>query len=521
MSKKVLLYARVSTEEQGTQYSLPHQKERLFQYCEMKGYEVVAYFQEKHSAKNFEDREKFQELSEYAKKHSHDIDYLLVARWDRFSRNLSQSLEQIEYFKSLGIEVNAIEGEIDYKTHDFLIMQSLYLAIPEVENRRRAANTINGIRSANKAGRWCNMAPMGYRNVRDANNKPIVVPDDTPTHSGFTKAELVRNMWKDFATGNYGLQEIRLIYCRRGLKMQKSRIGNLLRSHFYYGKIEVAPYQNDAGGIYQGIHEPLISEEVFWQVQNILEGRKSKRYRIQSTVHPDLPLRGMVICGECGHKMTGSGSRSRNGDRHYYYHCESRTGCKQRIRADKLEELLYEQLRTIRPKKSVLLLYIEVLNDISTNGQRIRASKKIEVKEEIAKLKTKLEGLEEKYLFDDLDKDVYTKWKAKIEAEIIELKNSVEDVITVSPEMTQNITSTMPLLTNIHSYFERGTPTFKKNLLGSIITDGITVKDKNLDRTGFHEIIVELSQWEKKKPDYSGFSPMVAGTGLEPATFGL
>jgi hypothetical protein len=60
-------------------------------------------------------------------------------------------------------------------------MLAFYLAAPEVENDRRSLNTIAGMRRAMKDGRHVNMAPKGYKNARDENNNPIIVPSkDAP-----------------------------------------------------------------------------------------------------------------------------------------------------------------------------------------------------------------------------------------------------------------------------------------------------------------------------------------------------
>lgn len=35
------------------------------------------------------------------------------------------------------------------------------------------------MRGALKAGRWCRTAPVGYKNSRDEQNKPIIVPSNS------------------------------------------------------------------------------------------------------------------------------------------------------------------------------------------------------------------------------------------------------------------------------------------------------------------------------------------------------
>ena len=46
----------------------------------------------------------------------------------------------------------------------------------------------------------------------------------------------------------------------------------------YCGKIIVPKYKDEEGFTAQGIHEPLISEVLFYRVQEVLNGRGNKRF---------------------------------------------------------------------------------------------------------------------------------------------------------------------------------------------------------------------------------------------------
>ena len=82
----------------------------------------------------------------------------------------------IERLRKLGVEAQAIEQPIDLSVPENKMVLAMYLVIPEVDNDRRSIKIRGGIRAALKAGRWCRNAPIGYRNTRDENNRPIVVP---------------------------------------------------------------------------------------------------------------------------------------------------------------------------------------------------------------------------------------------------------------------------------------------------------------------------------------------------------
>lgn len=51
--ENVILYLRVSTDEQASGFSLDYQEESLKRFCKIRGYKVLAIYREDHSAKNF------------------------------------------------------------------------------------------------------------------------------------------------------------------------------------------------------------------------------------------------------------------------------------------------------------------------------------------------------------------------------------------------------------------------------------------------------------------------------------
>ena len=94
--KRAILYRRVSTAEQRkVGQSLDYQRDSLHRFCNSHGLEIVREFQEDYSAKNFEDRSVYQELERFAQMHRHQIDFLLLTKIDRFSRNMAQTIAKV------------------------------------------------------------------------------------------------------------------------------------------------------------------------------------------------------------------------------------------------------------------------------------------------------------------------------------------------------------------------------------------------------------------------------------------
>ena len=78
----VIIYCRVSSDEQAEGTSLDVQEERLTAYCERKGYSVIDVpHREDASAKTFKKRPIIQGIMKYIRTHKGQIDKLLVLRW--------------------------------------------------------------------------------------------------------------------------------------------------------------------------------------------------------------------------------------------------------------------------------------------------------------------------------------------------------------------------------------------------------------------------------------------------------
>ncbi len=200
-SKNVSSYGRVSTTDQKDfGNSLASQKNSISNFCNYNQMQIIEHYEDDHSAKTF-NRPEFTRLKEFAKKNKGKIDYLLVQKWDRFSRNVGLGLLMIETFKKLNIEVNCTENWIDYNSPDHIVMLSLYLSTSEAENSKISERTKSGTRQALKDGRYVNRQPVGYISGKDSLNRTLMKPD-------CVFSPLIKNLFEDFATGLYTQQQV-------------------------------------------------------------------------------------------------------------------------------------------------------------------------------------------------------------------------------------------------------------------------------------------------------------------------
>lgn len=497
--KNVILYVRVSTDEQAKLgYSLGHQELVLSKFCEIKGFKIAGIYREDFSAKNFE-RPEYQKLLKYCKAHRKDIDYVLITKWDRFSRNQTDALQELKHMGELGIEVNAAEQWIDFSIPHNKMMLSIYLTIPEIDNDVRGINTKMGLRRSWKSGRWTGVAPAGYKNGRDQSNKPILLIDPE-------KAELVRETFEQFATGLYDKEELRRIMWSKGLKLSKSTFPRTLQNHVYAGKVLIAQYKDEDEEVIQGIHEPIISEELFDKVQRLIHGNR-KHQKQYDKLDEATPLRALLTCRKCGRKLTSSASKGRNG--YYdYYHCKSK--CGERIPAAKAHEALMNYFDDVAVKPEVADLYLKVMETIfKANETQVDTDTK-KTKDALVQAENKLASLEEKYVLNEIEKDSYTFMKPKFKAEIKKLQDKVDEMSEQETNHSKYLNFGINLIQNLRLYYENASLVNKQKLVGSIFPENLIIENNKCRTARENEVILALNgfDWDfkKGKPDgQSGF----------------
>ncbi len=513
--KKALIYVRVSTDEQSEKgYSLQHQEERLRQYCTYQNIEVVGFYKEDHSAKTFE-RPAFHQLLAFLKKSRGTVDLLLFLKWDRFSRNAGDAYGMINQLNKLGVEPQAIEQPLDLNIPENKIMLAFYLAAPEVENDRRSLNVIAGMRRSIKEGRYCTVAPKGYRNIRSEDDKPIIVPGKDAHH--------VQWVFEEVTKGVHSVKDIWRMVKKRGFTIGRSNIWNMLRNPIYYGKIFLAAYKDEQAMLVKGIHEPLISEQLFFEAQDVLDGRKRK-VPSKHTARVELPLRGFLKCRKCGANLTGSSSKG-NGGKYFYYHCNIK--CKERIPAELANHIFVEELQTISSNKESILLFEEVIKDHTKQSGKDKSKAIRDLQAEIEKNRQRISNAQQLMLDGELPAADYREIKNRYEPTIQKLVNKQLSLTQLDENLSDYLMPVVDLLRNLPEYYQNASLNTKQQLIGSIYPEKLIFENKAYRTTALNEVIALICRTGKGSDGHKKGQASICGNlsreviplGFKPKTF--
>ncbi len=516
--KNAILMARVSSDEQAKGYSLDIQQDKLVNYCHNREINILKIFREDHSAKNF-NRPEWKKVLQYIKENKGKAHYLYFVSWDRFSRNAPEAYANIGMLKKLGIEVNAIEQPIEFDNPMSKLLLAFYLSFPEVDNDIRASKIRSGIHAARKAGRYTCFAPFGYKNGRDEFNKPVLIPNEN--------AQYVRFIFNELASG--ATQAVILIQLRKkGCKCSKSGLSKILVNPIYIGYIRVPAYDDEPETIEKGVHEAIISKELFQKVQDILSGNyKAKNKASSHHRREELPLRSQIHCSVCEKKHTGSASRSKTGAKHYYYHCNH---ChKERIRADIVEAKFVELLSEINIDTNAKKLFLQVIKHKLEEMEKDRDESTVASRQKLLANDTRISNIQTLLADGKLSIDDYNKMKQNFEKERVDLLSILDNAKSVKTLFDRFLKEGVNILTNTVAFYKQCDVEMKQRLSSTLFPNGIIFQEGEVRTPKINEALLWIlrnnngngKRQKKIEEHILPCSSMVERMGVEPMTFRL
>ncbi len=405
MLKKAVIYARVSSKEQEKEgYSIPAQMKLLREHATKNDLQVVQEFADAETAKKA-GREQFGLMLEFLKKSK--VNVILVEKTDRLYRNFSDYVT-LDTFGDLEIHL-VKEGEVltkDSKSHQkFIHGIKVLMAKNYIDNL--SEETKKGLYEKAESGFYPGPAPIGYLNVRDENDKRIIVPDEK-------NAPLVVKVFELYDSGNHSLDtlvrwakdhDLRSCYSKKIIS--RSMIALTLKNPFYYGHFSYT------GKLYRGVHQPLIDKRLWERIQTRLTKGTPK-----AITKKEFQFSGLLTCGDCGCAIVGEIKKGR----FVYYHCSrNKKECSERavyVREEKLAEQFEETIKSIRVPEESIEQIVSILKESYHDKNQYRD-------QEITRLRAKIDQLtarKDQAYIDKLDgkisdaywQEITNKWQDEI-----------------------------------------------------------------------------------------------------------
>ena len=446
---KVALYARVSTEQQVENYSIPLQKERIKAFCVSKGWtEITEYIDGGYSGSNL-NRPALQQLQKDIE--NKKINAVIVYRLDRLSRSQRDTLYLIEeMFLPNNVEFISISETIDTSTPFGRAMIGVMSVFAQLERETITERLRSGrLKMVKDEGLWAggsDFIPYGY--TRHPRGKLVL---------NEREGEHIKRIFEEYVILKSYIKVQQKLEKEGFEPLPKHRIIKLLKNRLYVGEVSFA------GEWFKGSHEPIISVDLFNAAQKVNEHFKGQNVgKIKNNV-----FRQKVICGCCGETYLSYGKQQKKNGPVYYYMI-----CRRRKLPAKYESKCFN--RNI--KRAVLEHEIFTrIKNLETRGeiQFTKKSKPINYEQKIKVINDKINKLLDLYMDDRLP-------QATLNTKLEELNSQKEKLLTQSKETEYETNLMQDLIKNgIPNLFESDIDT--QTAIVDLFIDKIIIKDDELE----------------------------------------
>ncbi len=322
--KTAVIYARYSSDSQ-TEQSIDGQLRVCTEYAKNNDILILDTYIDRAMTGTNDNRPDFQRMIKDSAKKS--FNYVLVYKFDRFSRNKYETAMHKKTLKDNGVKViSAMEYIPD--SPEAIILESMLEGYAEYYSAELSQKVRRGNNESRRKGNLTGgKIPYGYKSV---NKKAVIVPE---------QAEVVRYMYDQYSIGVY-VKDIIDVLTSKGIlhygkPFKKTTVYAILSNERYSGNYHFN------GELFTNIYPQIIDAELFEKVRNkVLSNKYGKKSESITYI-----LKDTIVCGYCGMSVIGENGTARNGERKYYYKCRGRkskiTNChKQAIRKDILENIV-------------------------------------------------------------------------------------------------------------------------------------------------------------------------------------
>jgi site-specific DNA recombinase len=327
MSKRAVIYLRVSTDRQALTdfdadgYSIKAQRDACLRKAKDLGAQVEAEYVDRGESARTKDRTEFARMAEDVIGRG-DIDYVIVHKLDRFARNRVDDALMTMALEKAGAKLVSCSENID-DTPSGALLHGIMASISEFYSRNLATEVRKGFEQKVKAGGTPTRAKLGYLNARettpDGRNIGVIQLDPE-------RAPLIRLAFELYATNEFSFATLCEVLAAKGLRTRPTRkhqglplttsqIDRILKDPYYIGIVRYKGIE------YQGAHQPLIPEELFYRVQSVIRAHAVSGDKRRLHHHW---LKGTVFCGQCGKRLIYTKAKNRHGAIYEYFYCVGR-----------------------------------------------------------------------------------------------------------------------------------------------------------------------------------------------------
>jgi len=457
--QKAAIYLRVSSkgqEENG--FSLDAQEKLAVEYAAKKGLKVVKIWKGAESAWGKIERQNFSEMLSYMKKHA-DVQHVIFDVLDRMTRNDVDKIKIAELVKEYDKVVHFSRDNKIYSresSSDDEFMLDVQVAVAKKMSNDISRKTTMGMTEKAEQGIYPSRAPIGYLNNRRTGK--IDVDSE--------RAPFIKKLFEMTASGEYSLPMIEEILYKEGLRerlhggrVRANTLHRVLHNPIYYGMFQWAKK------LYPGIHEPLISKDLFERANQALS--LFQRPRVTKR---NYPFANLLHCKDCGCSVVGDFAKRK----YMYYRCSFAKGQhmhEKYIREQQLDEAFAQMIDCVSIPPDIakwLQKAVDLRLKRLEKGQNKATGA---LKAELSKKQTELERLYNEGWERGYPAEFIKRTEARLKGDIAGLSQRIQQQTINPDEIHQKSVDVLKLVCNMGTIYRAAPLAEKKPLLRHIASD--------------------------------------------------
>ena len=393
--RRVLGYARVSSEEQAKGSSLQDQQDAIAAYAKARGVSVARFYVEAESGirKRVEHREQMAALMADVRAG----DLVVCDKLDRWSRDAEFSYSSIRQIHERGASFYSVSEQCDPATPEGDTALSFRILFAREEHKRIKQRMVGTRKLLRDRGLYVEgLPPFGYvRGAPPARNVLLVSEPE---------AELVRRAFKLCIQG----QAVTAIAEELGLV--RSRVSKILRTRSYLGESK-----DSQGRWAPGPHVAIVDVETFQRARDAIAGRRNhgalgRRGEGETSTWI---LRNVAVCARCGAGMSSAYAGPHDARRYYYRGSASCTTSY--VRVEPAE----------RAAAAMVLDRMAELREELASGPVAPKRPRVDHAGKLARLEAKRDRLRSLFVDGDVGRDEYRERTSRLDEEQTRLEAAV------------------------------------------------------------------------------------------------